>query len=124
MRLCQCSYLYDGRVYFGGLVLPHFYDSRSNRADQLWKIGRRGSIFRAMSANCCHDCHEDDSQRGNPAFRRILWIVLVVNAAMFTVEIGAGLAAGSASLQADGALRKQGIRTGCVLPCPSRCEPY
>jgi Co/Zn/Cd efflux system component len=31
----------------------------------------------------------------------VLWIVLVINAVMFVVEIGAGLAAGSASLQAD-----------------------
>ena len=54
-----------------------------------------------MSASCCHDHHEDDPQRGNPAFRRVLWIVLAINAVMFAVEIGAGLAAGSASLQAD-----------------------
>jgi Co/Zn/Cd efflux system component len=31
----------------------------------------------------------------------VLWVVLAVNAAMFAVEILAGLAAGSASLQAD-----------------------
>jgi Co/Zn/Cd efflux system component len=30
-----------------------------------------------------------------------LWVVLAINAAMFAVEIGAGVAAGSASLQAD-----------------------
>jgi Co/Zn/Cd efflux system component len=54
-----------------------------------------------MSASCCHDCHEDDPQRGNPAYRRILWVVLAINAVMFAVEIGAGLAVGSASLQAD-----------------------
>jgi Co/Zn/Cd efflux system component len=35
------------------------------------------------------------------AYRRVLWAVLGINAAMFLVEIGAGLAAGSASLQAD-----------------------
>src|SRR5215475_12645043 len=57
--------------------------------------------IRAMSANCCCDCRENDPQRGNPAYRRILWIVLAINAVMFAVEIGAGLAAGSASLQAD-----------------------
>jgi len=33
--------------------------------------------------------------------RRVLWIVLAINAAMFAIEIGAGLMAGSASLQAD-----------------------
>jgi Co/Zn/Cd efflux system component len=35
------------------------------------------------------------------AYRRALWFVLAINAAMFLLEIGAGLAAGSASLQAD-----------------------
>jgi Co/Zn/Cd efflux system component len=35
------------------------------------------------------------------AHRRVLWAVLAINAGMFLVEIGAGLAAGSASLQAD-----------------------
>jgi Co/Zn/Cd efflux system component len=35
------------------------------------------------------------------AFRRVLWAMLGINAAMFLVEIGAGLAAGSAALQAD-----------------------
>jgi len=54
-----------------------------------------------MSASCCHNCHDDDPQRGNPAYRRVLWIVLAINAVMFAVEIGAGLTAGSASLQAD-----------------------
>jgi Co/Zn/Cd efflux system component len=31
----------------------------------------------------------------------VLWIVLAINASMFVIEIGAGLAVGSASLQAD-----------------------
>ena len=35
------------------------------------------------------------------AHRRVLWAALAINAGMFLVEIGAGLAAGSASLQAD-----------------------
>src|SRR6476646_9536188 len=42
-----------------------------------------------------------DRNRGNTAYRRVLWAVLAINAAMFLVEIGAGVAAGSASLQAD-----------------------
>ena len=57
-----------------------------------------------MSANCCHHCdeHDDDiGPRQNSAIRRVLWAALAINAAMFAVEIGAGLAAGSASLQAD-----------------------
>jgi Co/Zn/Cd efflux system component len=57
-----------------------------------------------MSAHCCGPEHKPDPgadparQRG---YRRVLWAVLAINAAMFAVEIGAGLAAGSASLQAD-----------------------
>src|SRR5712692_8460848 len=50
--------------------------------------------------SCCHHC-DDDPQRDNAAQRRILWVVLAINATMFAIEIGAGLAAGSASLQAD-----------------------
>ena len=51
--------------------------------------------------DCCNHCDSSDPHRGNPAYRRVLWAVLAINAAMFLVEIGAGLAAGSASLQAD-----------------------
>jgi Co/Zn/Cd efflux system component len=50
---------------------------------------------------CCPPTLSLDPHRGNQAYRRVLWIVLAINAAMFFVEIGAGLAAGSASLQAD-----------------------
>jgi Co/Zn/Cd efflux system component len=52
-----------------------------------------------MSASCCS--HHPDPHQGNPAYKRVLWIVLAINAVMFLVEIGAGVAAGSASLQAD-----------------------
>jgi Co/Zn/Cd efflux system component len=52
-----------------------------------------------MSASCCDQAL--DPQRGNASYRRVLWAVLAINAAMFTVEVVAGLAAGSASLQAD-----------------------
>src|SRR5207249_10660628 len=51
-----------------------------------------------MTTSCCDHCHELDSSGPH---RRVLWVALVINAAMFAVEIGAGLAAGSASLQAD-----------------------
>src|ERR1700716_384102 len=53
-----------------------------------------------MSTDCCNHCHGPDRQR-DAAYRRVLWLVLAVNAAMFAIEIGAGLTAGSASLQAD-----------------------
>ncbi|MCK1639245.1 cation transporter [Bradyrhizobium sp. 157] len=42
-----------------------------------------------------------DQNRGDPTYRRVLCAVLGINAVMFLAEIGAGLAAGSASLQAD-----------------------
>jgi Co/Zn/Cd efflux system component len=51
--------------------------------------------------DCCDHCQAPDPHRGSAAYRRVLWAVLGINAAMFLVEIGAGLAAGSASLQAD-----------------------
>jgi len=56
-----------------------------------------------MSEHCCGHHHEDPG--GDPirqaAYRRVLCWALAINAAMFSVEIGAGLAAGSAALQAD-----------------------
>jgi hypothetical protein len=52
-----------------------------------------------MSASCCN--HADDPHRGNQAYRRVLGAVLAINAVMFAVEVAAGVAAGSASLQAD-----------------------
>ncbi len=54
-----------------------------------------------MGAECCGHHESAAPHRGNPAYRRVLWAVLGINAAMFLIEIGAGLAAGSASLQAD-----------------------
>ena len=54
-----------------------------------------------MAAHCCDHTHSGDPHRGSVAYRRVLWAVLAINAAMFAVEIGAGVAAGSASLQAD-----------------------
>ena len=55
-----------------------------------------------MADSCCAPPPLNlDPHRGNSTYRRILWAVLAINGAMFLVEIGAGLAAGSASLQAD-----------------------
>jgi Co/Zn/Cd efflux system component len=53
-----------------------------------------------MSASCC-PAPAPDPHRGNTSYKGVLWIVLAINAAMFVVEIAAGVAAGSASLQAD-----------------------
>lgn len=55
-----------------------------------------------MSAHCCDHSHEHASAAAaSPVYRRVLWIALAVNLVMFAVEIGAGVAAGSASLLAD-----------------------
>jgi Co/Zn/Cd efflux system component len=55
-----------------------------------------------MADSCCAPPRLNlDPHQGNSGYRRILWTVLAINLAMFLVEIGAGLAAGSASLQAD-----------------------
>src|SRR5262245_39201680 len=53
----------------------------------------------SMSASCCN--HPDDPHRGDQGYRRVLWVVLAINAVMFAIEVAAGVAAGSASLQAD-----------------------
>jgi Co/Zn/Cd efflux system component len=52
-----------------------------------------------MSAHCCHT--EPAAPSASPAYRRVLWLALVVNAAMFGVEIVAGWQSGSVSLLAD-----------------------
>ncbi len=54
-------------------------------------------------AACCHDDHCSAPEPGgaDPRWQRALWIALAVNAGMFALEIAAGVAAGSASLQAD-----------------------
>jgi len=55
-----------------------------------------------MSAHCCDHTHERSAAAANsPTYRRILWVALSLNLAMFFIEIGAGLAAQSASLLAD-----------------------
>jgi Co/Zn/Cd efflux system component len=54
---------------------------------------------------CCHDSACSSAARpdalNSPQWRRALWIALIVNASFFMAEIVAGVAAGSASLQAD-----------------------
>ena len=55
--------------------------------------------MRNVSDVCCRSpiVKQDQSR----AYRRVLWIVLVVNLAMFVVEMVVGLSAGSVALQAD-----------------------
>ncbi|HUC51695.1 MAG TPA: cation transporter [Xanthobacteraceae bacterium] len=54
-----------------------------------------------MADHCCCPPPLKLDSRQSAIYRRVLWAVLAINGAMFLVEIGAGLAAGSASLQAD-----------------------
>jgi len=50
-----------------------------------------------VSEHCCHA----PAPGADPRYRRVLWIALVVNAAMFFVEFGASATSGSAALAAD-----------------------
>ena len=55
-----------------------------------------------MSAHCCeHDTPAPQTVIDLPRYRRVLWVALVVNAAMFAIEIIGGIQAGSLSLLAD-----------------------
>jgi len=53
----------------------------------------------------CHDhghcCAPAATDGADAAFRRVLWVALAVNGAMFLAEAGSSLAAGSAALLAD-----------------------
>lgn len=51
-----------------------------------------------MSAGCGHS-HDFDGT--DPAYRRVLWVVIAANAAMFAVELAGGALAGSQALKAD-----------------------
>lgn len=53
-----------------------------------------------MSTSCC-DCTPESPGAPAPHFRIVLWLALAINLAMFAVEIGASLVAGSSALQAD-----------------------
>lgn len=53
-----------------------------------------------MSKDCC-DTSCSAEQTANPRYRRVLWAALVINAAMFCVEIVAGINGNSVSLLAD-----------------------
>ncbi len=53
-----------------------------------------------MSAHC-HDHCSAAPPPADPRYRRVLWVALVLNAAMFGVELWSGIASGSVSLLAD-----------------------
>ena len=52
-------------------------------------------------SSCCQTSPDANAPPPTKVFRRVLIAALIINAAMFVVEMSAGLAAGSASLQAD-----------------------
>lgn len=52
-------------------------------------------------SSCCNLAHPATGPETTRRFRRVLWAVLAINATMFAVELSAGVAAGSVSLQAD-----------------------
>ncbi len=54
-----------------------------------------------MSDSCGHHGCAAPAATQSPRYRRVLWIALWVNAAMFGIEIAGGLRAGSVSLLAD-----------------------
>lgn len=52
----------------------------------------------------CNHCPADEAAKStavDPGFRKVLWIALIANAAMFFLEVGASWTAGSVSLLAD-----------------------
>jgi len=52
-------------------------------------------------SHACHHHHDEPSPGNSPAYRRVLWVALLINAAMAVVEITTGWRAGSLSLWAD-----------------------
>jgi Co/Zn/Cd efflux system component len=53
-----------------------------------------------MSEHCCH---VPPPSRNDLSYRRVLWIALIANAAMFAVELVASIFSGSTALAADAA---------------------
>src|SRR3546814_13916642 len=82
-----------------------------------------------MADQCCSaKAKELEALASRYDQRRVLIAVLVINALMFAIEFGGGLAAGSSALMADSVdnLRSEERRVGkeCVSTCRSRWSPY
>ena len=53
-----------------------------------------------MSIECCHT-PESDQHRNNAAYKKVLWVVLAINAAMFLIELVGGTASVTAGAAED-----------------------
>lgn len=60
-----------------------------------------------MGIACQHDHHDHDHDHGavanTPRYRRVLWAALVINLALFFIEVGSSWRSGSVALLADSA---------------------
>jgi len=54
-----------------------------------------------VANSCCESACGSETAKADPRWRRALWVALIVNAAMFLIEMVAGAAADSRALQAD-----------------------
>lgn len=54
-----------------------------------------------MADDCCASACGSKGTLNDPRWRKVLWVALGLNAAMFAIEIVAGMLAHSRSLQAD-----------------------
>jgi len=60
------------------------------------------NTFETKAENAACGCSGNPQFDGvDPAYKRVLWIVIIINAVMFIVEMSAGKLAGSQALQAD-----------------------
>jgi Co/Zn/Cd efflux system component len=74
-----------------------------------------------MSPSCCN--HTADNRIRDRRYRRVLWAVLGINAAMFLIEVVAGLTAGSASLQDSSPMQRHSLCYGLTVPETAICDP-
>ena len=61
-------------------------------------LGDKNAALQETSCGCSGNPTFDGV---DPAYKRVLWVVIAINAAMFIVEMAAGKLAGSQALQAD-----------------------
>ncbi len=74
------------------------------RCNQLILLGLLNRVSRFLQTSgttmACHH-HPESTASADPRYRRVLWIALALNAAMFGIEIVGGARSGSLSLLAD-----------------------